>query len=261
MADRHDGGRDMASKPPCGSERPGVAGGAPRVPRARRALLICVALTFLLHLGMYLLTTQLPLHLLRLGGSHAQIGWLFGVTTLVGLVLRPQVGGWTDRHGARAVMLPGAVALVLTMLLLPAAADPLTVIGLMAGLGVGAALISTAGSIVVANESPDERRGEALSLFYVFSSAGVALGPPTGFALADLGGMRLNFGVVRVLRLVVTVLVLPLRPAPGNAAAASTLTRPWSRYALPASLALIVITAGHSTVYAFLPLHAEAAGL
>src|SRR5438477_6267886 len=139
----------MAPKPPGGSERPGVAGAAPRIPSLRSALLVCVALTFALHLGMYLLTTQLPMHLLRLGGSHAQIGWLFGVTTLVGLVLRPQVGGWTDRYGARAVMLPGAAALVLTMLILPAAGTPLAVIALMAGLGVGAALISTTGSIVV----------------------------------------------------------------------------------------------------------------
>jgi MFS family permease len=227
---------------------------------SRRALLICVALTFVLHLGMYLLTTQLPGHLLRLGGSHAQIGWLFGVTTLVGLVLRPQVGGWTDRHGARRVMLPGAVALVVTMLVLPLARSPLAVIALMAGLGVGAALISTTGSIVVANESPADRRGESLSLFYVFSSAGVALGPPLGFALADAGGMRLNFAAVIALSLAATALVLVLRTAPGNPAAPGGLARPWSRHAVPASLALIVITAGHSTVYAFLPLYAAAAG-
>jgi MFS family permease len=239
-------------------------GGQPMAPESdrspSRALLVCVALTFVLHLGMYLLTTQLPMHLLRLGGSHAQIGWLFGVTTLVGLVLRPQVGGWTDRYGARAVMLPGAVALVLTMLILPAAGTPLAVISLMAGLGVGAALISTTGSIVVANESPGDRRGEALSLFYVFSSAGVALGPPLGFALADLGGIRLNFVAVIALSVVTTALVLTLRTRPGNPAAPGGLGRPWSRHAVPASLALIAITAGHSTVYAFLPLYAAAAG-
>jgi MFS family permease len=240
------------------NEGQSMALGPDRSPR--RALLVCVALTFTLHLGMYLLTTQLPIHLLRLGGSHAQIGWLFGVTTLVGLVLRPQVGGWTDRYGARAVMVPGAVALVLTMLLLPAAGTPLAVIALMAGLGVGAALISTTGSIVVANESPDDRRGESLSLFYVFSSAGVALGPPLGFTLADLGGMRLNFAAVIGLSAIVMTLVLALRPAPGNASAPGRLGRPWSRHAVPASLALIVITAGHSTVYAFLPLYAAEAG-
>ena len=228
---------------------------------ARHALVVCVALTFLLHIGTYVINTQMPIHLLRLGGSHAQIGWLFGVTTLVGLVLRPQVGGWTDRYGARAVMVPGALALIVTMLALPAASTPLAVIALMAGLGVGAALISTTGSIVVANESPGDRRGESLSLFYVFSSAGVALGPPVGFALADLGGMRLNFAVLIALSLVTLALVLALRTAPGNPAAPGGVGPPWSRHAVPASLALIVITAGHSTVYAFLPLSSAAAGL
>jgi MFS family permease len=228
---------------------------------ARRALLVCVALTFLLHIGIVRDQHADAIHLLRLGGSHAQIGWLFGVTTLVGLVLRPQVGGWTDRYGARAVMAPGAVALIVTMLALPAASSPLAVIGLMAGLGVGAALISTTGSIVVANESPGDRRGESLSLFYVFSSAGVALGPPVGFVLADLGGMRLNFAVLIALSLVTLALVLALRTAPGNPAAPGGVGPPWSRHAIPASLALIVITAGHSTVYAFLPLSAAVAGL
>lgn len=212
-------------------------------------------------MATYLLNTQLPLHLLTLGGNHAQIGWLFGVTTAAGMLLRPQVGGWTDRYGARAVMVPGAIALVGTALALTGASSPFTVIALMAGLGIGNALISTTGSIVVANESPADRRGESLSLFYVFSSAGIALGPPIGFALADLGGMRLNFVVVIACSLVTAALVLFVRTAPGNRAAPGGLGRPWSWHAVPASVALIIITAGHATVYAFLPLHADGAGL
>lgn len=229
--------------------------------RARLTLLVCVGLTFVLHAGTYLLNTQLPLHLLSLGGSHAQVGWLFGVTTLVGVVLRPQVGGWTDRYGARTVMIPGAVALLVTALALTRATSPVAVIALMVGLGIGNALISTTGSIVVANESPAERRGESLSLFYVFSSAGVALGPPIGFALAELGGMRLNFGVVIALSLLGVALVLFVRTAPGNPRAAGGFGAPWSRYAVPASIALVIITTGHATVYAFLPMHAGGAGL
>lgn len=233
-----------------------------RVPHGySTSLLVCVALTFALHVGTYLLNTQLPLHLLTLGGSHAHIGWLFGVTTAVGMVLRPQVGGWTDRYGARTVMIPGAVALVVAALALTRAASPFTVIALMVGLGIGNALISTTGSIVVANESPPDRRGESLSLFYVFSSAGVALGPPIGFALADVGGMPLNFGVVIALSVLMAVLVLFVRTAPGNPAAAGGLGAPWSWYAVPASIALIIITTGHATVYAFLPMHADGAGL
>ena len=74
----------------------------------RRTLLLCVAITLLLHVVTYLLNTQLPLQILALGGRHAQIGWLFAATTGVAMILRPQVGGWTDRYGGRAVMLPGA---------------------------------------------------------------------------------------------------------------------------------------------------------
>ena len=39
-----------------------------------RTLAVCVGVTFLLHVVTYLLHTQLPLHVLALGGSHAQIG-------------------------------------------------------------------------------------------------------------------------------------------------------------------------------------------
>ena len=115
---------------------------------------LCVAITAVVHVVTYLLNTQLPLHLMALGGSHAQIGWLFAVTTSAAMVLRPQVGGWTDRYGARAVMLPGAGILVLTMAVLNLATTPLTFIALMAPLGIANALISTTGSIVVAEQSP-----------------------------------------------------------------------------------------------------------
>jgi MFS family permease len=226
-----------------------------------RTVVLCVGITLLVHVVTYLLNTQLPLQILALGGSHAQIGWLFAVTTGVAMALRPQVGGWTDRFGARALMLPGAAVLLLTMLALPLAATPGAVIALMAGLGIGNALMSTTGSIVVANESPPTRRGEALSLYYVASSVGVATGPVTGFALAAAGGITLAYGVVIALSAIVAGLVLALRTPARDATAAPIFRRLWSRHAAAASLALIVVTMGHSTVYAFLPLHAAAAGL
>jgi MFS family permease len=227
-------------------------------PRGR--IRVCVAITALVHVVTYLLNTQLPLHVVALGGRHAQIGWLFAVTTGVAMLLRPQVGGWTDRYGGRAVMLPGAGVLVVTMLALYLAATPLAFIVLMAGLGIANALLSTTGSIVVAGESPADRRGESLALYYVASSVGVALGPALGFGLAEVGGIGLNFGVVTALSVVVATLVVVLRTAPGNSTAPGGLGRLWSSHAVPASIALIVITLGAATVYAFLPLHAAAGG-
>jgi MFS family permease len=226
-----------------------------------RTLLLCVAITWLIHVVTYLLNTQLPLHIVTLGGTHGQIGWLFAVNTGIAMVLRPQVGNWVDRYGAREVMLAGAGVLVVTMGALNISATPLGVIALMAGLGIALALVSTTGSIVVAEQSPASRRGEALSLYYVASSVGVAIGPPAGFALAAVGGMALDFGVVTLLSVIVAGLTVAVRTPPGIPGLPGGFGRPWSRHAVPASIALIIVTTGHTTVYAFLPMHAAAAGL
>lgn len=226
-----------------------------------RTLVLCVAITWLIHVVTYLLNTQLPLQIVALGGAHGQIGWLFAVNTGVAMVLRPQVGGWVDRYGARALMLAGAGVFVLTMGGLNVAATPFALIALMAGLGLGLALLSTAGSIVVAHESPAHRRGEALSLYYVASSVGAAIGPPAGFALAAIGGIALDFAVVTALSLIVAGLAVALRTPPGSPGLPGGFGRPWSRHAIPASIALIITTMGHTAVYAFLPMHAATAGL
>jgi MFS family permease len=226
-----------------------------------RTLLLCVAITWLIHVITYLLNTQLPLHVVALGGTRGQVGWLFAANTGIAMVLRPQVGNWVERYGARAVMLAGAGVLVATMGALDISATPLGVIAPMAGLGIALALVSTSGSIVVAEQSPASRRGEALSLYYLASSVGVAIGPPAGFALAALGGMALDFGVVTLLSVVVAGLTIAVRTPPGRPGRPGGFGRPWSRQAVPTSVALIIVTMGYTTVYAFLPMHAAAAGL
>jgi MFS family permease len=214
-----------------------------------------------MHGVTYLLNTSLPLHVVALGGSLAQVGALFAVTTAKSMILRPLVGGLVDRVGPRAIMLPGALVLVATALALSIATTPSAFIVMMAGVGLSNGLVSTAGSIVVAAESPPARRGEALSLYYVASSAGVALGPAAGLALAEIGGMTLTFAVVTALAVVIAGLVASLRTSrPAVRPVTALRLRLWSRHALPVAAALILVTFGHGPVYAFLPLHAAAHG-
>src|SRR5207237_822864 len=75
---------------------------------------------------------------------------LFSVMTVVSMFLRPTVGGWVDRFGARPVIAPGIAALALTTLALQLAATPVTIIVLMIGLGVANGLISTPASVLTA---------------------------------------------------------------------------------------------------------------
>ena len=78
-----------------------------------RTLVGCLAISVGVHVVIYLLNAMLPLHVVGLGGSKTQVGLLFSRDDGVSMVLRPLVGGWVDRLGARAVMLPGVAVLAL----------------------------------------------------------------------------------------------------------------------------------------------------
>ncbi len=226
-----------------------------------RTLLTCYALSAALHLATISLSTLLPLHVVELGGTKTQVGLLFSVMTVVSMVVRPSVGGWIDRYGARPVILPGAAVLVGTSLAFHAVGTPTALIGLMAGLGLSSGLISTPASVLTAQAAPPEHRGEALSTYYLASSVAVAAAPPAAFALLQGGGMPLVFSIVTVLAVVIGLLAVSLPPNVRRTASGPTRRlRLWSRHALPASGVLILTTMGQSAVYAFVPLAVIASG-
>lgn len=177
------------------------------------------------------------------------------------MVLRPTVGGWVDRFGARPVIMPGIAALAMTSLALQLAWTPVAVIVLMVGIGIANGLITTPASILAALNSPAAHRGEALGTYYLASSLGIALGPPLAFGLRAVGGIRLAFALVTAFAALLALVVARL-PAPvgAPAALAPQRRRLVSRPALGVSFALVLSTIGHSSVFAFLPLYAVARG-
>jgi MFS family permease len=220
-----------------------------------RELLACFGITASLHLATVLLNTLLPLHVTALGATKTQVGLLFSVSTLVGMVLRPAVGGWVDRHGARRVIAPGALLLLATSLALRSAVTPAAVIALMIGVGVGASLVSTPASVHVAVVSPATHRGEALGTYYLFSSLPIAVAPPLALALFRAAGAGLGFAVVSVMAVVCGMLAFGLAPRAGRAGGG--VARPprlFSRRALGLAGVLVLTTCGHSAIYGFVPL-------
>ena len=225
-------------------------------------LLVCYAISFVVHIGSVSLSTLLPFHVLDLGGSRTQVGLLFSVSTIVSMVLRPTVGAWVDRFGARAVMAPGVIALAVTSVAFHGVTAPEALIVLMIGIGLSNGLISTPASVVAATTGPAGRRSEALGNYYLASSLAIAVAPPLGFGLRAVGGMTLEFVAISVVALALAVLVARLpraTPAPH-----AVVTRPAMRFlsvrALPVSGALVLATLGHASVYAFLPLYAVSRG-
>src|SRR5919197_2586883 len=173
-------------------------------------LVACYAITATVHVASIVLNTLLPFHVVDLGGTRTQVGLLFSVMTIVSMFLRPTVGGWVDRFGARPVFAPGVAALAATALALQLATTPVTIIVLMVGLGVANGLITTPASVLTALSTPAAHRGEALGTYYLAGSLGIALGPPLAFGLRALGGMRLALAVVTVFAVLLAVIVAPL---------------------------------------------------
>jgi MFS family permease len=223
-------------------------------------LLTCLGITSGVHVALYMLNATLPLHMVAIGATKTQVGLLFSVGAVVSMLLRPLVGGWIDRYGFRPVMLPGALVLVATLLVLPLAGAPVAFIALMAGLGFGNGLISTGAGVLAAQASPPARRGEALSIYYVATSLSFSVGPPIGFALYGGGGIRRCFLGAAIVGAAIALLILRLRATPPMTAPDRRFR--WvSRRALPAAATVVAVNVGYSSIYAFLPLYAIASGL
>jgi MFS family permease len=220
----------------------------------------CLAISGGVHVVVYLLNATLPLHMVALGGSKTQVGLLFAVSTTVSMVLRPLVGAWVDRFGARRVMLPGAMVLIATLLLLPLAAAPAAYVVLIAGLGCANGVLATAAGVLVAQASSPARRGEALNVYFLATALSFAAGPPLGLGLYGRGGIRPCFVAALGLGVLIALLILTLR-SPALEAVPHKGFRWFSRRALPAAATVVCVNIGYSSIYAFLPLYALASGL
>jgi MFS family permease len=226
-----------------------------------RPLLTCYAVQIAVQIASIVLSTILPFHLIALGGTRTQVGVLFSLTTITSMVLRPSVGSWIDRIGAKPVILPGVVALAVTSLALQIVRTPEAVTVVMLGAGLGNALVSTPNSVLVARASDAANRGRAFGLYFLASSLALAVGPSLAFALRGIGGMTLGFAAVTVLTALVFALVVSL-PNALTEPVTDTWSgfRPISRPAVTVSAALVLTTIGYSSIYAFLPLYAVSRG-
>jgi MFS family permease len=224
------------------------------------SLATAVGISVAAHLAVYGLTPVLSLHVVALGGTSTQVGLLFAVFSLVAVVLRPAAGAWIDRQGVRQALLPGAGLIVLGSLGLQAATGPSALTAMMAAFGVGYGLTTMAAAVLAAS-APAERRGRALSVYYLAAPVAMAVAAPLGLWLFREVGAGATFAMVTLLGLAAGVASF----SPGLVAErrASPALGPrvlWSRGAVPLSVVLVIAAMGQSALYAFLPLHAAAQG-
>ncbi len=157
-----------------------------------------------------------------LGGDAAALGLVFGAFSVTALLLRPWAGTFADRRGRRPLLLGGAVLLVVAMLghTLASTVELLIVMRLV--MGASEAAFFVAAFTMAADLTPEDRRGEALSLISLSLYAGIAIGPFIGELV--LGEDRFPLAWVTAAGLAVVAILIGLRvpetrPVEGSAQA------------------------------------------
>jgi MFS family permease len=157
-----------------------------------------------------------------LEGDAAALGLVFGAFSVTALLLRPWSGTFADRRGRRPLLLGGAVLLVVAMLghILVSTVEMLIVMRLV--MGASEAAFFVAAFTMASDLTPEDRRGEALSLISLSLYAGIAIGPFIGELVLGEDRFALAWATAAALAVVAIVIGLrapETRPKEGSAEA------------------------------------------
>jgi MFS family permease len=196
-----------------------------------------------------------------IGAGDVAVGVVIGAFAVGAVGARPLAGRLADARGRRAVFLAGALTMALSgaLLFVPAGVPGLVFARLV--LGLGEALVFTAGATWVVDLAPTGRRAQAIGLFGLAVWTGLSLGTLAGEGLFALGGYAVVWGFTLLLPLAGAALVRrmpdPHSPPPKGGARAGLLPRP----ALRPGFALALASAGYATMASFVVLHLDDAGV
>ncbi len=135
------------------------------VARARPVFFQIWLISLTTFLSVQLLSASLPLYAVRLGADDALLGIMAGSIAIISLCSRPLVGWWLDLGGSARALGAGALLFAVCSAGYLTAATVGVLIAFRALTGVAVALAATAGQALAADLAPEQRRGEALSLF------------------------------------------------------------------------------------------------
>jgi len=197
---------------------------------------------------------SLPLYVTGpIGSDRAGAGLAFGAFGVTALICRPFAGRLADMLGRRPLLIFGALACGLGMVLLPVV-DSLPLVVIIRLLqGVAEASFFVAGFAMLADIAPPTRMGEALSYNSLGLYLGIALGPVLAETLIDLGSFATAWYGATALTVVSVIVVLFLPPTkPARAEGRIPLIH---RASIPVALGFFASLAAMGGLLAFSSLH------
>jgi MFS family permease len=133
------------------------------------------------------------LYVSQLGASVTQIGTIYTLGAVAGLVIAPFVGRLSDRYGRRPIILFCLASLAGVFFLYALATSYLTILPVQALEGATWAALGTVVPALVADLATERERGAYMGIYNQTWYLGWAVGPVLGGFLADLIGFRWTF--------------------------------------------------------------------
>jgi MFS family permease len=241
---------------------PAAGPGAPRPRLVTPGFLLVVASTLAYFVSVGMLLPTVPRFIEGpLGGSDVAVGASIGVFSLSAVLLRPLAGRFADRRGRRPLMVGGAavVAASVAAYHLVGSVPSLVVARLVAGCGEAMFFVGAASAVT--DLAPEERRGEATSLFSLALYGGISIGPLVGEALLGRHGFSAVWWPAAAFGLVAALLglrVVDARPEGAGTRATARVVHPAA--VLP-GLVLASTVWGFAAFSAFVSLYALRLGM
>lgn len=198
----------------------------------------------------------LPLYIKGpLAGGGVAVGIGVGAFSISAVFLRPFVGKLGDQIGRRPIMVGGGLIAALSIALYGLHNALWWLVPLRLVTGIGEALFFTGATTAVQDLAPDERRGEAASLFSLSLFGGLAVGPLLGEAILGRDRYDLVWLVAALIGLGTALLALGYRdPHQRGAVEPAPVIH---RGAVAPGLALAMNVTGFTAFAAFMPLYAK----
>ncbi len=178
---------------------------------ASHVLWIMFAINFLNYMDRFILPSALSNIQKEFHNSDFQSGLLATAFTLVYAVAALPFGLWADRGIRKNVVAVGVGLWSLATLLTGAAANFLALFAARAAVGVGEAGYYPAGTSLLVDFFPKEKRAWMLGVWNVGASLGVAVGFAAGGVIADHWGWRWAFYFTVIPGAVCTLLAFRIR--------------------------------------------------
>jgi len=211
----------------------------------------------------FALVPTLPIYLSRLGSTNAAIGMIIGGFSISALVIRPLIGRALLKIPEKKFMVIGAIIFSLSSMAYLFGKPFWPLLTVTIAQGVGWAFFVTASLTLVMRITPEAKRGQSVSYYFLAFNIAFALAPSFGIFLMNLINFPGLFFVCTGLSLGSLFLTIQLRKSPahplGNPSIAN---QPFlSREALPPAILAFMGNIIWGAVIAFFPLYALSQGV